>query len=319
MHFCRILGFLCLASALAACQSGGGTTWEQDRNEGVSDHLRVKTVPARKVPTHIWTKSRADADPIEVGHHLELELLQFTARRRAVSRSTPKKLWGLPLVHAWNGILGALETGFESTTEPLPSRLLIQARVTLEAEQELTERRHGPAPRDIHRRVRALWGVIATQLRAQRPQPPAPTDPGRVAGGFTWPVSPIVVTSPFGFRRDPILGARKVRFHAGLDLGGRRGDVVLAAATGKIVGAAWQGGHGRTVTIQHPGGYSTRYAHLSRILVSLGTMVDAGDAIALMGSTGRSTGPHLHFEVRKGSVPLDPFEVMRAHGPLAER
>lgn len=320
MYRCSILCLVAFCT-LFGCRSVGRTTWEQDRRDGVpaAVHFEGPTSPQPQgQKTRAWADSSA-ADPLEVAHELELALLQFSARRRAVSQSTPKKLWALSLLHTWNGVLGTLEAGFASTKEPLPTRLLIQARVTLEAEQELTERRHGPAPKDIHRRVRALWTTIAIQLRAQRPAPPANSGPEQMPGGFSWPVSPIVVTSPFGFRRDPILGARKVRFHAGLDLGGRRGDVISAAAAGNVVGAAWQGGHGRTVTIQHPQGLSTRYAHLSRILVSLGTRVEAGDAIALMGSTGRSTGPHLHFEVRKGSVPLDPFEVMRRHGQLAER
>ena len=91
---------------------------------------------------------------------------------------------------------------------------------------------------------------------------------------------------------------------------GQRGDLVVSAQNGRVIEAGWKGGHGRSVTVQHAGGYVTRYAHLARILVKVNDNLDAGSPVGLMGSSGRSTGPHLHFEVKRGAVPLDPLEVL---------
>src|SRR5262249_42472210 len=129
---------------------------------------------------------------------------------------------------------------------------------------------------------------------------------------LAWPLAPVIVTSPFGYRRDPILGRTSVRFHAGVDLGGSPGDLVHAAGSGRVLSSGWLGGHGRAIIIQHPGGYQTVYAHLRQILIPMGSEVDAGSPIGFVGNSGRSTGPHLHFEVRHGGVPLDPLDVIDA-------
>lgn len=314
-----------VTAAASSCRSaGGGSTWEDDRRQGIGAGAPL-TLPA---PSKAAFQAREmvaappPVDPDQVAHDLEMALLRFTARRRAVSAQAGPGggQWPLALTQTWQIILGTLEAGFTSTPHPMPGRLLIQTRVTLEAELELCARQHGPAPKGVETRVQALWLTVAQQMRARRPRRRGDSGTSGGALTLTWPVSPIVVTSPFGFRRDPILGAQQVRFHAGLDLGGRRGDLVLAAGPGKVSGARWQGGHGRTITVQHAGGYSTRYAHLARMLVSVGAEVEAGQAIGLMGSSGRSTGPHLHFEVMRGSVPVDPFEVLRSEpSPFAAK
>lgn len=106
------------------------------------------------------------------------------------------------------------------------------------------------------------------------------------------------VTSRFGWRIHPILGDR--RFHAGLDLAAPTGTPVLAAAPGQVQFAATKGSYGETVIVRHRDGRTqTLYAHLSKILVQSGQIVQPGQTIGLVGSTGRSTGPHLHFEVRQ--------------------
>lgn len=304
---------LCLCTA--GCQAGGArTTWQQDREDGVPAASPLVRNPAPSHPRPAWTPGATEADPADVAHELEMSLLRFTARRRALSAEAATQgggAWPVPLVQAWAGVLTTLERGFRATSEPMPTRVLIQARVTLEAERDLCIRRHGPPPEVINQRVLAVWWTVAQQIRAHRGVARSAITPDAGRAGFLWPVSPIIVTSSFGFRRDPILGEEQVRFHAGLDLGGRRGDVVVASGAGRVTAAGWEGGHGRSVTIQHPQGYSTRYAHLSRILVTQGAMIEAGQALGLMGSTGRSTGPHLHFELRQGSVPIDPMELLR--------
>jgi murein DD-endopeptidase MepM/ murein hydrolase activator NlpD len=116
-------------------------------------------------------------------------------------------------------------------------------------------------------------------------------------GGMIFPLSiPARITSVFGWRNHPITGDR--RFHAGTDLGAPMGTPVLAAATGQVETAGWLGGYGLTVTINHPSAEQSLYAHLSELYVQPGQRVEQGTVIGRVGSTGNSTGPHLHFEVR---------------------
>jgi murein DD-endopeptidase MepM/ murein hydrolase activator NlpD len=124
------------------------------------------------------------------------------------------------------------------------------------------------------------------------------------------------LTSRFGNRRDPF--TRRTAFHSGIDYAAPRGTPVYAPADGVVVSSGRAGGYGIRVEIDHPNGLSTRFAHLSRALVSRGTQVRAGDQIGLIGSTGRSTGPHLHYEVRRGSRAIDPMPFVRAGQRIAE-
>ena len=126
--------------------------------------------------------------------------------------------------------------------------------------------------------------------------------------GFGWPVVG-KISSPFGWRRDPVKGGRD--FHTGLDIRAPRGRPIVAAAAGKVVHSGWMGGYGKTVVVSHPGGTTTLYAHCSSLLVKSGTNVKRGQRIALVGSTGRSTGNHLHFEVRKSGTPMNPIKYLR--------
>lgn len=112
------------------------------------------------------------------------------------------------------------------------------------------------------------------------------------------------LTSPFGWRTHPILGTR--RLHAGIDIGAPQGTPIRAAADGTVVSAGSRGGYGMTVELDHGSGLTTLYAHQSRISVVPGQRVSRGAVIGAVGSTGMSTGPHLHFEVRVNGNPRDP-------------
>ena len=112
------------------------------------------------------------------------------------------------------------------------------------------------------------------------------------------------VTSPFGFRRDPFTG--RSAMHSGIDYGGPIGHPIFAAAKGTITFVGWKSGYGRTVDVAHGNGIMTRYAHLSRFDVKVGDAVEIGEVIAGLGNSGRSTGPHLHFEVRLNNRPVNP-------------
>jgi murein DD-endopeptidase MepM/ murein hydrolase activator NlpD len=116
--------------------------------------------------------------------------------------------------------------------------------------------------------------------------------------------------SGFGVRIDPFLG--RPAMHTGLDLHGETGDVVRATADGTVTAAGWSGGYGRAVDIDHGNGLSTRYGHLSSIDVRVGQSIKTGQIIGKVGSTGRSTGPHLHYETRLRGEAIDPQKFLRA-------
>lgn len=142
---------------------------------------------------------------------------------------------------------------------------------------------------------------LAAQERAEGIAGSAPSAGG--LGSFSWPVVG-TITSPFGWRSNPFGGGPE--FHQGLDIGAPMGTTVTAAAAGTVIMAQWYGGYGNYILIDHGGGYSTGYGHLSAMYVSSGQKVARGQAIGAVGSTGQSTGPHLHFEVRIAGKPVDP-------------
>jgi murein DD-endopeptidase MepM/ murein hydrolase activator NlpD len=117
------------------------------------------------------------------------------------------------------------------------------------------------------------------------------------------------VTSPFGWRKHPIFGVRK--FHSGVDLAGPNRSAIHAADGGNVLYTGWYGGYGKVVIISHGNSMATLYAHLSRVAVSSGDNVSKGDVIAYEGTTGFSTGPHLHFEVRVNGKPNNPMSYVR--------
>ncbi|MBR0963065.1 peptidoglycan DD-metalloendopeptidase family protein [Bradyrhizobium diazoefficiens] len=123
-------------------------------------------------------------------------------------------------------------------------------------------------------------------------------------------IGEVEFTSGFGVRSDPFLG--RPAMHTGLDFRGATGDPARVTANGKVVSAGWSGGYGRMVEVDHGNGLSTRYGHLSEINVKVGEIVKLGQVIGLVGSTGRSTGPHLHYETRIDGEAVDPQKFLRA-------
>nr|WP_246724682.1 peptidoglycan DD-metalloendopeptidase family protein [Rhizobium phaseoli] len=123
------------------------------------------------------------------------------------------------------------------------------------------------------------------------------------------------VTSPFGNRRDPFLG--RLALHSGIDFRFSPGEKIRPSAPGKVISAGWTGGYGNMVEVDHGNGISTRYGHMSQVLVKVGDTVDRNDVIGLAGSTGRSTGTHLHYEVRQDGHAVDPVYFMNAGLKLA--
>ena len=154
---------------------------------------------------------------------------------------------------------------------------------------------------------------LVAELEAQRRAEQANNGGGSSGAGsganstdsFIWPVASYVyVSSRFGQRVHPITG--EIKNHTGIDIASNQGTTIYAADGGTITLAAWNGGYGNCVMIDHGNGYVTLYGHMSSIAVSQGQTVSQGDTIGYVGSTGNSTGPHLHFEVLKNGTRIDP-------------
>ena len=139
--------------------------------------------------------------------------------------------------------------------------------------------------------------------------------PPAAESGMVMPVDGHV-TSYFGYRYHPIL--HFTRFHAGLDIGASWGSPIVAAGDGRVVAAGWAGGYGREVQIAHGRGITSLYGHMSEIVAEPGSFVRAGQLIGYVGSSGLSTGPHVHFEVRENGTPVNPLGVRFTSAPLAD-
>ena len=120
----------------------------------------------------------------------------------------------------------------------------------------------------------------------------------------------IDITSTFGARTDPFL--RIPAMHTGIDFRGETGDPIYATAAGTVSAAGWSGGYGRMVEVDHGNGFATRYGHLSQITVTVSDRIRVGQEVGRMGSTGRSTGPHLHYETRIDGEAVDPQKFLDA-------
>lgn len=141
-------------------------------------------------------------------------------------------------------------------------------------------------------------------LLAGESLPPEPGAPGQLL----WPVSG-PITSPFGMRMHPVYG--RPILHAGMDIAAAQGTTIAAAADGRVIVAGTQGDCGKMVAIDHHGGLSTIYCHMSQIFVGVGQDVQRGQAIGAVGMTGDATGPHVHFQVMQDGHPVDPMSFLR--------
>ena len=158
--------------------------------------------------------------------------------------------------------------------------------------------------------VRWTAGGRSEWIDAANGERPAPT-----TSGLMMPVDGHI-TSYFGYRYHPILHFS--RFHAGLDIGASWGSPIVAAGDGRVIAAGWAGGYGREVQIAHAGGLVSLYGHMSQIAAEPGTYVRQGQVIGYVGSSGLSTGPHVHFEVRQGGQPVNPLGVRFTSAPVVD-
>ena len=167
----------------------------------------------------------------------------------------------------------------------------------------------------------AAAGAGPAQVASARSEPatpaarPLPAIATHAVDGTVLPVAG-EISSPFGVRADPFTGAP--RFHAGVDVAAPRGTAIRAVADGEVVFSGWRrGGTGRVVEVRHADGLVTSYAHAERTLVRAGQHVVAGEVVATVGSSGRASGPHLHFAATRDGQPIDPAEILDARHALA--
>lgn len=169
----------------------------------------------------------------------------------------------------------------------------------------------GPAPGVGHSTAAGSSGRAPRLLVEPRAAPLARVAPHPGPFPLSEPVADAVTSSPFGTRRDPFTGLPSN--HRGIDLAAPEGVPVEASAAGVVTAAGPRGGYGLAVEIDHGSGITTLYGHASEILVEPGTRVERGTPVALVGDTGRSTGPHVHFEVRSNGSPVDPRQALNAY------
>ncbi|PTL79183.1 M23 family metallopeptidase [Vitiosangium sp. GDMCC 1.1324] len=233
-------------------------------------------------------------------------LAEFATLARA-ARTQVKQGSAMPRaqVDNWRQMNATLDAFLRQSARKTSSLDVVRARVTLEAELEQDARTYGDIPSDLADAVLARMELLAVRMAELRH---LQLKPSKKPIQFAWPVDPVVITSVFGVRVHPITGEEKD--HQGLDLAAKRGQLVSAAARGVVVRAGWNGGHGNQVVIQHDGDVTTRYSHLSRVLVTPGEVVEQGDVVGAAGKTGLATGVHLHFEIWHGGEPSDPLDEM---------
>ncbi len=173
-------------------------------------------------------------------------------------------------------------------------------------DEGLAQKALAAAEKKYEEEQRKAQEEIDRQLALKKNQPVNVTYKG---GKFAWPApSGSRISSPFGYRKHPISGTR--RYHSGIDIPTAYGTNIIAAEAGTVIVAKYESGYGRYVVINHGNGYTTLYGHNSQLLVSAGQSVSRGQVIAKAGSTGMSTGPHCHFEVRYNGVRQNPLNYL---------
>lgn len=267
----------------------------------------VFRAPERLQPTRAANQEKRKQEELAAATSLELQASLIAFAHRA--RTHRAELRDAPLsseqIRNWDEVMTAVDELLQRPPRETSSYDVIRARVTLEAELELDARNHAELPAELVSAVElrmARLGFRMAELRRLKLRP------NLLHPDFIWPVSPVAVTSLFGKRLHPI--ARTYKPHNGLDLAAGFGQEVYAAARGTVLIAEWVGGHGNHVRVQHANGVVTAYSHLADILVPPGAVVKQGQPIGLAGSTGVSTGVHLHFELWVNGQPVDPLDQL---------
>lgn len=246
---------------------------------------------------------RAEAKDEGPAVRIDAALIRFAVDQRT-ARATLKRGQAMPpTVRAgWSELLGSVDSLLGQPARRTVPLDVVRARVALDAELDMDRDHYQSLPEGLATGVRARALALDLRLadirKAGKSAKPPPTR-------LIWPIEPVLVTSLFGMRADPFNG--EDRDHQGVDLKAYKGQLVQAAAEGTVIRSGRMGGYGLQVTVEHGPGLVTTYSHLSTLLVNEGTHVPARGPIGLAGSTGRSTGAHLHFEVWRNGEPVDPL------------
>jgi murein DD-endopeptidase MepM/ murein hydrolase activator NlpD len=274
--------------AAAYVYGGSNTTYLAAAVDGISNSSSVTDYLTTLDKLHVGTERKN-----EIVDQVERLVAEVAARREEVERHRKQRMAEERDAREARDLMVALTDEQEAVVaqiaEQRAEREVLLAQ--LEDEQEAAEA--------LVEQLVAESEALSAELAKYRWHAGAPG-----AGGLLWPTDGRV-TSTFGPRQHPILDIK--RLHAGIDIPAPTGQPVVAAAGGKVVSAGTRGGYGLTVVIAHGGGISTVSAHLSRLDVKTGQEVREGDLIGAIGSTGLSTGPHLHFEIRRNGIPVDPL------------
>lgn len=233
---------------------------------------------------------------------LSLKTLDSSIERTSAAQLATLKQMDRALSETQRRLRGALsETGLD--TDKLASRVRTDSAMGGPFVPFKVDASAGPFEATLH----ALQPRIAAVMKLREVSEKLPVA-RPMAGEFDF-------SSNFGYRVDPF--TRGPAMHTGVDFRAETGTQIRAAAPGRVVTAEYSGGYGNMVEIEHANGLSTRYAHMSAISASVGQVVTTGTVIGRVGSTGRSTGPHLHYEVRIDEEPVDPTRFLRAGQKLA--
>lgn len=199
--------------------------------------------------------------------------------------------------------LGDLVSSFAQKAMAFAKEKLEQQQVAerLKTQRAFYEKAEGQLASESHRLESVIQQMESSHRKSNK-------NMAQGSGTLAMPIH-AQVTSPFGWRRHPIFGVRK--FHTGVDLAGPNHSAIRAADAGNVLYTGWYGGYGKVVIVSHGKGMATLYAHLSQTDVSVGENVNKGDVIGHEGTTGFSTGPHLHFEVRVDGKPNNPMNYLR--------
>lgn len=310
---------LCLALLTlfgAGCAGPQRVTW----SEVAPTTGRDADVPVSPAPVVApVAPAPADAAPAprrSSGLAVDRALQTFLAAR-VVLRAVPPT--GRQHGEAWYEVLERIDEACLLQPEASDLGAFVRARATLEVELEQDRRRRVVLPEDLKARLARTLAAVdegVDELRMIAAPGTLLPSPRLTEGAVVLrqPLVTMTVTSPFGVRTDPFNGYQ--RFHAGVDLGAKAGVMVYAAAPGTVVYAGWQGGFGRHIVVDHGDGFRTHYSHLQDMFVQTGQLVDGREPLGAVGSTGRSTGPHLHFAVTNAAGRfLDPLIVLDV--PLA--
>lgn len=285
----RALLLLSLVLAGGAACASQQVTWAE------AEPAVVSGAPSRSRHALVGAPEAALAGP-SAGLRVDRALRTFVSTR-VEARAHPKtsRLWA----QAWDRVLEEVSDACQTPPRASDLGAFVRARVTLEVELDADRRRGVLLPDGLERRLHAALLAVdesVGELRAANApgtMAPVPRLDGELV--LRSPLAPLILSSPFGVRDDPFTG--QPRFHAGADFDAPEGANVYAAASGLVVYAGTQGGYGKQVIVDHGDGVRTHYSHLAEILVRPMQAVDEGDPVGAVGSTGRSTGPHLHFAV----------------------